>query len=69
MSRSYNPVILESPCFNCEERELGCHATCPKYAKYRHVCEVIKHRKAAVNEEREFYLDVHRKHYPKTKRG
>lgn len=24
-----------APCMGCEEREVGCHATCPRYIQYQ----------------------------------
>ncbi len=26
---------MPAPCFNCEERHLGCHIDCEKYISYR----------------------------------
>ena len=27
----------KSPCFECQERQTGCHANCAKYAKYQDI--------------------------------
>lgn len=32
----------QSPCLECEEREIGCHAQCEKYAEYRSGLEAWK---------------------------
>lgn len=31
-----------TPCFNCSERSIGCHAVCPKYAEYAKRNEKMK---------------------------
>ena len=28
-----------APCKDCVERHVGCHASCPRYAEYKAVCE------------------------------
>ena len=34
-----------APCKGCQERQIGCHAKCEKYAEYIKVNETIKKRK------------------------
>ena len=29
----------QSPCYKCSDRNLGCHATCDKYIKFRKDCD------------------------------
>lgn len=38
----------QSPCKNCEEREVGCHSACERYALY---CAVLEDWKETVRKE------------------
>lgn len=42
----------KTPCFGCDERQVGCHSTCEKYIQYsQHRCEQIaKAKEAYMNE-------------------
>lgn len=31
----YDCGLPFSPCYHCEERNDGCHSSCPRYAQYR----------------------------------
>lgn len=44
---------MKPPCKGCEDRKVGCHATCERYAEYRAVIEngeAEKKRKIIMNE-------------------
>lgn len=28
-------MMIQAPCKGCEERQVGCHSTCEKYAEYK----------------------------------
>lgn len=28
-------MMIQAPCKDCEERQVGCHSTCEKYAEYK----------------------------------
>ena len=30
---------MKAPCYNCKDRELGCHSSCNKYSEYRSLTE------------------------------
>ena len=32
----------KTPCYECKDRALGCHGTCPKYKMFRRHYEKIK---------------------------
>lgn len=38
-------MIIESGCYNCKNREVGCHANCGKYKRYREALDVINIRR------------------------
>lgn len=29
------PNHIKNPCYGCEDRELGCHSSCEKYAEFK----------------------------------
>lgn len=33
-----------TPCYQCSERSIGCHALCPKYAEYSARNEIAKRK-------------------------
>lgn len=33
-------VSVITPCKNCEDRHMGCHSECERYAKYKQECEL-----------------------------
>lgn len=37
----------ESPCFECSERAVGCHAQCEKYKKYSVLSKIDRRRRNA----------------------
>lgn len=44
---------MKPPCKGCEDRKVGCHATCERYAEYRAVIgkyEAEKKRRIIMNE-------------------
>lgn len=45
---------MSSPCFNCADRELGCHAWCDSYRSYVD-SNAEKHKEARLNNEIRFY--------------
>lgn len=41
-------MVIESGCYNCKERMVGCHSKCTKYKKYREALDVINNRRKAI---------------------
>ena len=35
-------MMSGGPCFQCTERELGCHATCQRYIEFTEECERVR---------------------------
>ena len=35
-------MMSGGPCFQCTDRELGCHATCEKYIEFAEECERVR---------------------------
>lgn len=35
---------VQAPCYKCEDRSVGCHGTCPEYAKYVDIVESVKRK-------------------------
>ena len=45
--------MVKCSCYNCSDREVGCHANCIKYKIYRNALDVINERKRKIkNDER-----------------
>lgn len=40
---------MKSPCYKCEERHIGCHGKCEKYAAFKADLEKQKQDEAAAN--------------------
>ena len=40
--------MIESGCYNCKDRKVGCHAHCLKYLAYRKALDVINNRKREI---------------------
>ncbi len=54
-----NNYISKAPCFNCEIREIGCHAACKKYIYYREGREKIyKNNKTSVDVQGYFQVEL-----------
>lgn len=41
---------IESGCYNCKERHIGCHANCPKYEEYVKQKDVIVNRRKSIED-------------------
>lgn len=35
-------MMSGGPCFQCTDRELGCHATCQRYIEFAEECERVR---------------------------
>ena len=35
-------MMSGGPCFQCTDRELGCHATCQRYIEFTEECERVR---------------------------
>ena len=42
--------MIQSPCFHCEDRQMHCHSTCPKYAAFR-----MKKETEQTNRDRDYF--------------
>ena len=51
----------KAPCKNCPDRELGCHATCPKYAEYANEQEAVRQARAEQNKQMEYIIERNKK--------
>ena len=49
---------MTTPCYNCEDRCIGCHTTCGDYAIYRRELEAAKKAASADSEFIRFKCDV-----------
>ena len=38
---------MKQPCYNCPDREMGCHGRCERYKAYRAEVDAIKAKKKA----------------------
>lgn len=41
-----------SPCYKCEERQLGCHSSCEKYKQYAGIVEEERQARYELNEQK-----------------
>lgn len=48
---------MKSPCMVCEERVIGCHVTCDKYAEFRRKREAINENRKKAVEDNMFHMD------------
>lgn len=32
-------MTTKNPCYMCENRHIGCHGSCSRYAEFRKICE------------------------------
>ena len=48
---------MKSPCMACEERVIGCHVTCDKYAEFRARREAINEKRKRDVEDNMFHMD------------
>lgn len=46
-----------SPCKDCEQRELGCHSTCEAYRKYVEARETERKKRVAAWQENAYYKE------------
>lgn len=42
---------MKSPCYECEDRVLGCHSSCEKYADFRKIWDNISKNRAVSTKE------------------
>lgn len=57
---------VESGCYNCKERVVGCHANCSKYKEYVTKKDVINSRKKSI-EDFDRYVSSRRLKYARPK--
>lgn len=48
---------MKSPCMVCEERAVGCHVACEKYAEFRRKREAINENRKRDVEDNTFHMD------------
>lgn len=48
MQRALKLTPVQSPCYGCGDRQIGCHAECEKYRSFR--CEADKYIKGKQHE-------------------
>ena len=48
---------MKSPCMVCEERVIGCHVTCDRYAEFRARREAINENRKKAVEDNMFHAD------------
>ena len=46
---------MKTPCKDCQERQLHCHSSCPKYAEYKQELADLEARKQAYDSEANFH--------------
>lgn len=54
----------KNPCFNCKDREIGCHDWCDRYRKFQEINEQIK-RSRRVDPADEYVIDQKFKNHAK----
>ena len=52
--------MSKGPCYQCPDRESGCHGKCERYAKFQEENEVIKQRKREIAEFKDYKCSVFR---------
>lgn len=57
---------VESGCYNCKERVVGCHANCNKYKEYVNKKDVINSRRKSI-EDFDRYVSSRRLKYARPK--
>lgn len=57
---------IESGCYNCKERVVGCHANCKKYKEYKEKKDVINSRRK-LEEDFDRYVVSRRLKYAKSR--
>ena len=50
-------MTVKAPCYNCEERCIGCHSICERYAEFRAYKEAVNAEHAKAVDERSFHLE------------
>lgn len=36
---------MKQPCYNCPDREMGCHGRCERYKEYKVEMEIVKRKR------------------------
>ena len=54
--------MINPPCKNCPDRQVGCHAGCEKYKIFRDQQMAQANRKQAYRKEMEMFREVERPH-------
>ena len=49
---------MNSPCYNCDEKYIGCHDSCEKYREYKSNIDEINQAKREYNDFRLYKKDV-----------
>lgn len=61
---------MKSPCFNCIDRKISCHATCEKYLKYKKKNKELNDKIRKLNNENyDVFYSMKNKNYKKSKKG
>ena len=47
-----------APCKNCQNRSIGCHCKCDKYAQFKAYCDNINAKRKAERELNDFIISV-----------
>ena len=50
-------MLVKAPCYNCEERCIGCHSICERYAEFRAYKDMIGKEHAKNVDENSFHLE------------
>ena len=59
-------MLVKAPCYNCEDRCIGCHSICERYAEFRAYKDMVCSEHAKAVDERNFHIE---QVIRKTKRG
>ena len=57
--------MSKGPCYQCPDRESGCHGKCERYAKFQEENETIKQRKREIAEFKDYKCQVFTRMYKK----
>jgi len=50
-------MLVKAPCHNCEDRCIGCHSICDRYAEFRAYKDMISREHVKAVDERSFHLE------------
>lgn len=60
---------MENSCYGCEERKLGCHATCEKYSAYKEKRKQILRAKYEISRRKTATIAMQKSMIDKIKKG